>query len=155
MKITKRWIIILLPLISGILCAAWIGITLWKQNHFSCDSQLSMVGSEGKEEVILHFRFDGNKGLIETRGKYTPNNGDTFPTSNKISFSFWREGNVMVMVSDESNQLPKVSPSLFRHIPDFFSTRERGIRLQLIRKNAGGYLFLFEDTPALYCTITR
>ncbi|MGL4726908.1 MAG: hypothetical protein ACRCWW_20780 [Scandinavium sp.] len=155
MKIAKRGIILLLPLLTGIICAAWAGITQWKQTHFSCDSQLSMIGSEGQEEVILHFRFDGNTGLIESRGKYTPKKGDTIPTSNKIIFSFWRENNALVLISEESNQLPKVAPELFRHIPDFFSTRERGIRLQIVRKNPGGYIFLFENTPALYCAITR
>lgn len=154
MKITNRWLWILLPLVTGSLCAAYIGLTTWRQTHFACDSQLAMVDSKGREDVILHFRFAGKTGHVETKGKYITLQGEVIPTSNKVSFTFWREDDALVMVSDDTSRFPKISPPVLGDAPDFFTTRERGLRLQMVRKNASGYLFLYEGTPALYCTLT-
>jgi hypothetical protein len=154
MKINKRLWLFLIPFMTGVLCLAYAGLTSWKETHFACDSQLTMIDAYGNDDIIMHFRFDGKTGHVETRGKYTPLKGQQIQTSNKVSFTFWRDGDSLVMVSNDTNRLPKTSPPAFAHTPDFFSSRERGIRLQVIRKNKAGYLFLYDGTPALYCAIT-
>jgi hypothetical protein len=154
MKINKRLWLFLIPFVTGILCIAYAQWATWKETHFACDSQLTMIDALGNDDIIMHFRFDGKNGHIETRGKYIPLKGQVIQTSNKVNFTFWREGDSLVMVSNDTNRLPKTSPPAFAHTPDFFSSRERGIRLQVIRKNKSGYLFLYDGTPALYCSIT-
>lgn len=151
MKINNHLYITFLLLITGIVCGGYIGYEYWKQTHFACDSQLTIVGAEGKEEIIMHFRFSGDTGHMETRGKYILLNGEEVPTSNRVNFNFLREGDSLVLVSNETNRLPKKSLSILQGTPDFFSTRERGIRLEVIRKNSAGYIFMYENTPVLYC----
>ncbi|MRS16467.1 hypothetical protein GJV06_16395 [Enterobacteriaceae bacterium RIT691] len=155
MKINNRLFLLLIPLITGVICASYAGLSYWQQTHFVCDSQLTMVDSKGTEDVIMHFRFDGDSGHVETRGKYNSGTGEVISTSNKITFNFWREGGSLVMVSNETNRLPKQAPPVLNNVPDFFSSRERGIRLKVVKENAAGYLFLYEDTPALYCRSTQ
>ncbi|MCS2151622.1 hypothetical protein MUU49_03345 [Scandinavium goeteborgense] len=153
MKINNRLMIIALPLISLIVCSVYIQLTAWKQTHFACDSQMSIVDKNGSEDIIMHFRFMGKTGHLETRGKYTTLKGGVTPTSNRINFTFWREGRSLIMVSNETNQLPKIPLPVLNNTPDFFTSRERGLRLQVIQKNPTGYLFLYEGTPALYCAV--
>lgn len=152
MKLNKRLLILLIPLLTGIFCAAYASYSLWQQTHFSCDSQLTVVGAKGTEEIILHFSFSGESGSIDTRGKYVPHGSEAIPISNKINFTFWREGDSLIMVSNDTNRLPKISPPELKDAPDFFTTRERGIRFKVIDKNPGGYIFLYENTPTLYCS---
>lgn len=153
MKINNRLMIIALPLIAAIFCIASISITAWKQTHFTCESQLSIVDEYGSEDIIMHFRFLGKTGQLETRGKYITKKGKVTPTSNRGDFTFWREGRSLIMVSNETNQLPKIYLPVLNNTPDFFTSRERGIRLQVIQKNPTGYVFLYEGTPALYCAV--
>ncbi|MBB1202211.1 hypothetical protein EGM70_18200 [Enterobacteriaceae bacterium 89] len=155
MKLNSRLLIAGLPIITAIACATYAAASHWQQTHFSCDSQLTLVSAKGTEEMIIHFNFSGKSGRIETRGKYVPKNGEAITTSNKVDFTFWRDGDSLVMISDETNKLPKIAPPMLDESPDFFSTRERGLRLKVIQKSAGSYLFLYEDTPGLYCTASQ
>jgi len=155
MKINNRLLIVGLPLITAVICAAYATVSHWQQTHFSCDSQLTIVSAKGTEEMIIHFKFSGPSGRIETRGKYVPKEGEAIITSNKVDFTFWRDGDSLVMISDETNKLPKIAPPVFDESPDFFSARERGLRLKVIQKSTGSYLFLYENTPGLYCTATQ
>ncbi|TDN57285.1 hypothetical protein [Scandinavium goeteborgense] len=153
MKINNRLMIIALPLIAATVCIAYMQLTAWKQTHFTCESQLSIVDANGSEDIIMHFRFMGKTGHLETRGKYITKKGEGTPTSNRVDFTFWREGHSLIMVSNETNQMSKIPLPVLNNTPDFFTSRERGLRLQVIQKNPTGYLFLYMGTPALYCTV--
>ena len=103
----------------------------------------------------MHFNFNGKTGHIETRGEFTSGKNASITTSNKINFTFWRDGNSLVMISDDTNQIPKILNPALEDTPDFFNTRERGLRLQIIRKNTSAYVLLYESTPTLYCTLVQ
>ena len=151
MKMNNRLLVILIPLLTGLLCAAYVALIHWQKTHFSCDSQLTVVSEKGAEDVILHFNFAGSSGHIDIRGEYTSKAGEVIPTSNKIDFTFWREDNALIMISNETNRLPMHNPLVLDNAPDFFSSRERGIRFNVVEKNPGGYMFLYENAPGLYC----
>jgi hypothetical protein len=151
MNINSRPFVVAIPLLAAMFCAAYAGFTSWKQTHFACDSQMSIVDSRGQDDLIMHFRFDGKTGHVNTRGKYTPHNEAPIETSNKVYFTFWREGDSLVMISDDTNRLPKTPQPTLALSPDFFTARERGLRLQITAKNDSGYLFLYDGTPTLYC----
>lgn len=154
MKITSRWPWMALPVITVGLCAAYVGIGSWQKTHFACDAQLTMVDRQGADDVIMHFRFAGKTGHIETKGKYAQDNGEVIQTSNKVDFSFWLDGDALMLVANETNRIPKIAPPEIADVPDFFTARESGIRMQIVRKNANGYLFFYDGAPALYCKIT-
>lgn len=154
MKVNNRFLLLLIPVITAIAGIAYISATSWQSNHFACDARLTIIESRGADDLIMHFRFDGHTGHVETKGRYTQTNGEMTETSNKVDFTFWREKGSLVLISNETNRIPKMPPPVLAHIPDFFSSRERGIRLQIVPKNASAYLFLYEGTPTLYCAIT-
>lgn len=154
MKINNRWLLIALPAITGVLCAAYTGITAWQKTHFACDAQLTLVEPQGVDDVIMHFRFAGHSGHVETKGKYMQSNGAVIQTGNKVDFAFWLDGDSLVLVANETNRIPKITSPVLPNVPDFFTSRESGIRLQAIRKNSSGYLFLYDGAPAMYCRIT-
>ena len=155
MKLNSRWLVLLIPVITGLFCATWVGIASWQKKHFACDAQLTIVEQTGYNDVILHFRFAGQTGHLETKGKYVQKTGEIIQTSNKVDFTFWRDGSSLVLIANETNKIPKVPVPVLENMPDFFTARERGIRLQIIRKNASAYVFLYEGTPALYCSISQ
>lgn len=72
--------------------------------------------------------------------------------SNKVGFSYWREGDETIMVSDETNVLPKKKLNYLSYVPDFFQHRERGIRLNILPANADSYYFIYSNSPVIYCT---
>ncbi|ALR78604.1 hypothetical protein [[Enterobacter] lignolyticus] len=138
-----------------VISVALAGYVNWQKNHFSCEAQITLVTDRGTEDLIMHFRFSGDTGQYESKGKYVTASGREIPTSNKIDFTFWRDGDALVMISDETNAIPKTAGSVYPYTPDFFYSRERGLRWKLTMENAAGYLFSYDGTPAFYCAITR
>jgi len=144
-----RWIIILLAIITP-LCLAWYVHS--QRDNISCESHLIIVDDRSVVDLLIAFRLRSGSGTYDSTGEYSQSGKPTIAISNKITFNYWREEGNVIMVSSDTNELPKKDEPFRRFIPDFFHQRDRGIRVEIVRVNAASYLFSFGNSPALYCT---
>jgi hypothetical protein len=128
------------------------GYFQYQRNHFSCEIHATLVDKDDSVESVIYLTLDGAKGIYEASGDYTQAHQPTLSVSNKIYFSYEWEGQDLIMVSDETNPLPKTQQNFRLNMPDFFFHRERGIRMQVMPANNNSYYFFFENNPVFYCS---
>lgn len=151
MKTTSRSAIglIIILMIATPLFYAWY--IHYQQNHFTCESRLIIVEDDSRVDSLMTFTFNNGNGTYDSSGEYSQSGQQTVIFSNKITFNYWREEGRVIMVSSETNELPKKDELFRQHIPDFFHYRDRGISVEILPVNASGYLFSFGNSPAFYC----
>jgi len=144
-----RWSVILLAILTPLMYAGYLS---WQRNNFSCGAHLIIVDNDVVLDLISNYTFSNGRGSYASFGQYKKASEPPVGVSNNVSFDYWREANKFVMVSNETNQLPKREESLLAGIPDFYRLRDRGIRLGTVRANASSDLFLYGQAPFFYCT---
>lgn len=146
---TVRCGIVILAIAAPILYAAWLH---YQRNNFTCESHLTIVEGDSTVDSLMSFSFQHGSGVYDSTGEYSPPGQPTVTISNKINFKYWYEEGRVILVSDETNALPKKDEPFRHYIPDFFYYRDRGISLGIVQVNASGYLFSFGNSPAFYCS---
>lgn len=141
--------IIFLLAISPLLAAGYLH---YQRNNFSCETHVTIVESHAVIDTVINFSFNNGVGSYDASGEYTEENKPPVAISNKVAFTYWREGGEMIMVSDETNVLPRKHLHYLASVPDFFQHRERGIRLNILPANADSYYFIYSNSPVMYCT---
>ncbi|HDR2349918.1 TPA: hypothetical protein QCH58_001275 [Enterobacter asburiae] len=141
--------LIIILMIAAPLLYAWY--IYYQQNHFTCESHLIIVEDDSRVDSLMTFKFNNGDGTYDSTGEYSQSGQQTVIVSNKIAFNYWREEGRVIMVSRETNELPKKDELFRRHIPDFFHYRDHGISVEILPVNASGYLFTFGNSPAFYC----
>lgn len=147
------------PLIHGALIAFGIIAPLlgaWsiheRRDNFSCQIQAVIVDENSAIDVSMNYTLRNGRGIYESSGEYREKGKPPEAISNKITFNYWNESDKVIMVSNETNALPK-KPQAFRdHTPDFFHRRDRGISLKILPANDNSYLFLYDGLPVFFCS---
>ena len=148
-KKALRWSVIFLLAISPLFVAGYLH---HQRNNFSCETHVTIVEQHAVIDSIMNFSFNDGVGSYDSSGDYIEENNPPVAISNKVGFTYWREGDEVVMVSDETNFLPKKHLNYLTYIPDFFQQRERGIRWSILPANADSYYFIYSNSPVMYCT---
>lgn len=148
-KQALRWGVIFLLALSPLLVAGYMH---YQRNNFSCETHVTIVEQRAVIDIIMNFSFKDGVGSYESSGDYIEANKPPVAISNKVGFTYWREGKEMIMISDETNVLPKKHLNYLSYVPDFFQHRERGIRLNIRPANADSYYFSYSNSPVMYCT---
>ncbi|MGL5599707.1 MAG: hypothetical protein ACRDD5_02255 [Silvania sp.] len=148
-NLTLRWGLIILAIVAPLLTAGYIH---YQRDNFSCESHITIVENHAVVDVLMNFSFNDGSGIYQTTGEYSKENQPPISLSNNVTFDYWREEGRMIMVSSETNELPKVTLPFRLSIPDFFRHRERGIRLQIVPANSASYYFIYKNSPVFYCT---
>lgn len=148
-KLTVRWMLIVMAIITPLLAAGYIH---YQRDDFSCESHVTLVERHAVIDVLMNFTFDEGKGIYQTSGEYLKDNQPAVALSNNVTFDYWREDGRMIMVSSETNELPKVTLPFRFNIPDFFRHRERGLRMQVVPANSASYYFIYNNSPVFYCS---
>lgn len=148
-KPALRWGIIFLAAISPLLAAGYLH---YQRNNFRCETHATIVEKEAVIDLIMSFSFKDGVGSYDALGEYIEGNKPPVAISNKVGFTYWRDKNEMILVSDETNVLPKKHLNYLAYVPDFFQHRERGIRLNIIPANTDSYYFTYSNSPVMYCT---
>lgn len=152
MKLTSlgaRWLMIILAIIAPLLYAGYVH---HQENNFSCEGHLIIVENNSWVDTVMAFSFHNGSGDYDSTGEYRQAGQAPITVSNKVAFRFWREDKRVILISSDTNQLPKKDEAYRHNIPDFFRHRDRGISLEIVPINASSYLFLFGTSPAFYCT---
>lgn len=152
MKMNKGiviWSLIGLAIVTPLLCAGYIQ---HQRKNFNCEVRTTIVYNNSVLDMILDFNFNNGNGTYEAVGEYNENDTRNQPVSNKVTFKYWYEDGQVIMVSDETNPLPKKNEDFRQFIPDFFQYRNRGVRFQIIPVNATSYIFTYGDAPVFYCS---
>jgi len=144
-----RWALILLAIIAPLLYAWYVH---YQRNNFTCESHLTIVDDDSVVDSIMTFTFHNGSGTYDSTGEYSQSGHSPLPISNKIAFKYWREEGSVIMVSSDTNELPKKDEPFRQFIPDFFHQRDNGIRVEIVPVNAASYLFSFGNSPAFYCS---
>jgi hypothetical protein len=127
----------------------------WQNDHFSCESHLTIVDHASTYDVIMHFAFNGGEGKYESTGRYLQNGIPPVVMTNNFNFKYWRENGRVVMVSVDNNVSPKNINYFLPNLPDFFRFKDRGMSVRIVPENAMSYTFIYEDAPLFYCTRNR
>ena len=143
------WLLIVIAIITPLLGAAYIH---YQRNNFSCEIHSAIVDDNSVVDVIMNYTLNQGVGNYESSGEYIAKGKDPIAISNKITFHYWREADRVIMISDETNSLPKRVEAYRSYIPDFFQQRDRGISLQITRANTYSYLFIYGGAPIFYCS---
>ena len=143
-----RWSIIFLLAVSPLFVAGYLH---YQRNNFSCETHVIIVEQGAVIDTVMNFSFNNGVGSYDASGEYIEENAQPVAISNKVGFSYWREGDETIMVSDETNVLPKKKLNYLSYVPDFFQHRERGIRLNILPANADSYYFIYSNSPVIYC----
>lgn len=136
--------------ISAPLFYAWY--LHYQRNNFTCESHLTIVNADSRVDSLMTFAFHNGSGTFDSTGEYNQSGQPPITISNKIAFHYWDEDGKIIMISSDTNELPKKDPPFRRYIPDFFQHRDRGISVEMVQVNASSYLFSFGNSPAFYCT---
>ncbi|UWX94366.1 hypothetical protein N2K86_05305 [Enterobacter mori] len=152
MKMTSRhaYGLIIILMIAAPLLYAWY--IHYQRNHFTCESHLIIVEEDSRLDSLMTFTFNNGTGSYDSTGEYHQAGQQPIVVSNKIAFNYWREAGRVILVSRDTNELPKKDEPFRRHIPDFFHYRDRGISVEIVPMNATSYLFSFDNSPLFYCT---
>lgn len=148
-KLYLMWVAILLAIATPLLYAGYLN---YQRNHFTCGAHAVIVDEDAVLDMITNYTFENGSGSYEGSGKYIKNAQPVLEVSNKVSFNYWRENGRIIMVSNETNELPKRSEPLLDHMPDFYHMRDRGISIDIVRANANNAWFIYGNTPVFYCT---
>lgn len=148
-KPVLRWSTLFLGAISPLFVAGYLH---HQRNNFSCETHVTIVEQRAVIDLIMNFSFANGAGTYEGSGDYLEENKPPVAISNKVGFTYWREEGEMILVSNETNILPKKHLNYLAYVPDFFQHRERGIRLNIRPANADSYYFSYSDSPVMYCT---
>ena len=151
-KLFLLWGAILIAIATPLLCAGYLS---YQRNHFTCDAHAIIVDEDAIMDIITNYSFDGGSGSYESSGKYIKGTQPALSTSNNVSFNYWYENGKMIMVSNDTNELPKRTEPLLDQMPDFYHLRDRGISIDIVRANAASYYFVYGHTPVFYCTKSR
>ena len=152
MKINKGlliWSLIALAIAAPLLTAVYIQ---HQRANFSCEIHTAIVYDNSVLDMILDFNLNNGIGNYEAVGEYKEVGAQSQSVSNKVTFKYWHEDGEVIMVSDETNPLPKKNELFRTFIPDFFQHRDRGIRFQIIPVNATSYIFNYDGAPVFYCS---
>ncbi|MEG1210425.1 MAG: hypothetical protein RSE29_04810 [Leclercia sp.] len=142
-------IVMVLAILCPLLSAAYIH---YQRNNFNCESHVTIVDKQEVVDIIMTFSFNNGVGNYQVSGEYIKDNQPPVAISNNVSFNYWREEGSIIMVSTETNELPKKSLPYRAWIPDFFQHRERGIRMTITAANADSYYLSYSHSPVMYCT---
>lgn len=148
-KPALRWGIIFLLAISPLLVAGYLH---HQRNNFSCETHATIVEQGAVIDIIMSFSFKDGVGDYDASGEYIEGNKTPVTISNKVGFTYWRKKDEVILISDETNVLPKKHLNYLAYVPDFFQHRERGIRLNIVPANADSYYFTYSNSPVMYCT---
>ncbi|MCU6669250.1 hypothetical protein M8013_10870 [Enterobacteriaceae bacterium H4N4] len=148
-KLTARWMLTGIAIITPVLAAGYIH---HQRDDFSCESRVTVVDKHDYVDVLVSFSFHDGKGLYQASGEDNKPNQPPVAVSNNVMFDYWREDGRMIMVSSETNELPKVTLPFRVNIPDFFRHRERGLRMQVVPANSSSYYFIYNNSPVFYCS---
>lgn len=143
-----RWSAIVLAILAPLIYAGYLSS---QRDNFSCGAHLIIVDNDVVLDLISNYTFNNGRGSYESFGQYKKGSEPPVGVSNKVSFDYWREASKFVMVSNETNQLPKREKSLLAGIPDFYRLRDRGIRMRTVRASAASDIFLYGQAPFFYC----
>lgn len=144
-----RWCIVFLAAISPLLVAGYLH---YQRNNFSCETHATIVEQRAVIDMVMNFSFNDGVGSYDATGEYIEDNKPPVAISNKVGFTYWREEGEVILVSNETNVLPKKHLNYLAYVPDFFQHRERGIRLNILPANADSYFFTYSNSPVMYCT---
>lgn len=148
-KLVLRWSLIMLAILGPLIYAGYLHFL---RSHFSCEAHTTIVDDKYVVDTIMDYTFRGDSGTLESSGEYIRVNAQPVAVSNKISFNVWQENGEMVLISNETNELPKKAEAYRLTIPDFYHARDRGLRFQLTPANASSYFFIYANSPIFYCT---
>ncbi|MFY9997349.1 MAG: hypothetical protein WAK61_20455 [Leclercia sp.] len=148
-KLVVSWVLIVLAIIAPLLAAGYVHL---QRDNFSCESNITIVDRHAMVDILMNFSFRDGKGIYQTSGEYIKDNQPPVALSNNVTFDYWREEGRMIMVSSETNELPKATLPFRLNIPDFFRHRERGLRLQIVPANSASAYFIYKNSPVFYCT---
>lgn len=144
-----RWGIIILAILLPLMVAGYLH---YQRDNLSCDSHVIIVDKQEVVDLIMNFTLNGGNGSYQVTGEYSKNNQPPEAISNYVSFNYWREDGNIIMISTQTNELPKKQLGYRLNIPDFFQHRERGISMQIAPANDNSYYFIYSHSPVLYCT---
>lgn len=148
-NLTARWLAIMLAIVAPLLYAGYLH---YQQNNFSCEGHLIIVENGAWIDTVMTFSFHNGTGDYDSTGEYRQAGQSPITVSNKVAFRFWREDERVILISSDTNELPKKDEAYRHYIPDFFHHRDRGLSLEIIPMNASSYLFRFGSSPVFYCT---
>ncbi|SFD95546.1 hypothetical protein SAMN05216563_102263 [Phytobacter palmae] len=148
-KLYLLWGGVIIAIAAPLLCAGYLN---YQRNHFTCGAHAIIVDDDAILDIITDYSFDSGSGSYESSGKYIKGMQPALAASNNVSFNYWYENGQMIMVSNDTNELPKRAEPLLDHVPDFYHLRDRGISIDIVRANAESYYFVYGHTPVFYCT---
>ncbi len=148
-KQALRWIVIFLGAVTPLLVAGYLH---HQRNNFSCETHVTIIEQHAVIDMIMNFSFNDGIGSYDGSGDYIEENKPPVAISNKVGFTYWREKDEVILVSNETNVLPKSNLTYRAYVPDFFQHRERGIRMNILPANADSYYFTYSNSPVMYCT---
>ncbi|MNG79474.1 hypothetical protein D3C73_467010 [compost metagenome] len=145
---------------GGVIFTTTISLLLWRsiilaKDNFSCEGSIYLTQGNKKISAILHFTFNNGIGKYTNNGEVTLNGKAVNRVNKQLYFHYWREGDNIIITSDNPNISPAYDSQLSTLIPDFFVYQGRSIIMQMQRQNASSYLVTQNNMPFLYCTITE
>lgn len=144
-----RWLLIVLAIALPLIVT---GYNHWQRNHFVCDTNIIIVDEDSVLDESATYTFTNGHGDYQSFGQYTQKDRPPVAVSNKVTFEYWHEEGRIIMVSNETNELPRREDPLLAQMPDFYHLRDRGISIELVRANASSAYFLYGQAPVFYCT---
>ncbi|AWH89006.1 hypothetical protein [Limnobaculum parvum] len=133
----------------------WAGYLSWKNNHFACESELTVVSNKGSYDTIMLFTFSGGEGWYSSVGDLQVTGQPVKKNNHEMRFRYVLDKQDIMMISEQTDTNPNRLDKLNYLIPDFFRIQGRGISIHLFHQNLSSYyMFMQDDMPLFYCAQT-
>lgn len=142
------WSGIAIAIAAPLIAAGYLHV---QRDSFSCEVYTTIIQGDATIELIMNYDFRQGKGHYQSSGEYSSPGKPTIRLSNKVEFDYWYEDGRVIMISSETNELPRKDFPFRNVIPDFYHLRERGVSFQVVPANDSSYYFLYAGSPVFYC----
>lgn len=127
----------------------------FKRDYFSCESHFTINKNNNTIRAIVYHRFTGNKGDLEYSFTLSHEGVKIGEIHRSITFSFQREDNTYILVSNETLKNTNIINLFNPYIPDFYLIRDRGVKVDVRRLKNGDFVFFTNNIPLGICKKTK
>lgn len=138
-------IVFLCVIVFGV---TWIQVVMSSKSNFTCDSEISFKSATGDYDGIMLYHFKNGQGDYNTVGTIKLSDGTVKSFNRSIKFEYIYK-NDKLFILQSTNDVNDIHPQAIIN-PEFFHIR-RGLNIKVKRANKNGYIFIYGDTPFLYC----
>ncbi|MCD1125901.1 hypothetical protein LPW36_07765 [Jinshanibacter sp. LJY008] len=132
----------------------WAGYLSWKNNHFTCESEITIINDKGSYDTIMLFTFNDGEGRYSSIGDLQENGQPAKRISHEMRFRYVLDKKDIMMISEQTDTNPGRLGKLDYLVPDFFRIQGRGIGMHLLYQSFSSYMFTLDDMPLFYCSQT-